>query len=136
MTFFCTEDGCLETFRENSDLQSHLDIGSHIREAERLTLTDFALKTYKSKLEQFAILPQIPFLQEALSPIEQRTTSGHEMVRGWALTAKKKENKMESKANTISSRKVSSGTTNRQKMRPARSSQGDDVCNGQRQTQV
>lgn len=116
--FSCTEDSCGETFIEYADFQSHLDIGNHAKEAERLTLTDFALKTYKAKLEQFAILPEIPVLQEALSNWQSETLTKQKMSQGWALSPKKKKSRWNEKQIQFLQGKFVQGQTSGRKSNP------------------
>lgn len=119
--FSCTEDSCDASFGTFANLQTHLDIGAHKSLPERMTLTDYALETYKSKLERFFVLPEIPVLREAMHSLTlqpQSEAEVHVKSKGWALPSRKKHAKFNVKQTSFLQEKFQEGQRTGRKWDP------------------
>lgn len=84
--FSCPEIGCVKSFQKYSNLLSHLDVGRHVRMAERETLLDTAMHMYGSSIESIRSIPNlIPFREAAESLALPSTASYANLQKGWAL---------------------------------------------------
>lgn len=49
--FYCDYEGCISRFLNYGNLLRHIATGSHVERLEKLSMDDFSMITYKSKLD-------------------------------------------------------------------------------------
>jgi hypothetical protein len=83
--FECEYDACIRKYQKFGNLLRHIAIGDHLHRAERLTLNDFAITTFKSKLDAVESRQLLSFdlEKESFDPTEYNHLP--KLALGWAL---------------------------------------------------
>jgi hypothetical protein len=94
--FFCSEEGCVMSFKRHSSLLNHFDCGKHKYALECETLFDKAIIIYASKLEQGATC-DVPQICEDI-PVNVVATPILNM--GWSLKSTREYKRLSEKQKT------------------------------------
>jgi hypothetical protein len=85
--FECNEEGCVCLFHRHGNLLRHIATGNHVRRLEKLSLTDTAMKLYKSKLEDNDNQRTLSLELEKITFNPSQFRHLASLQKGWALPA-------------------------------------------------
>ncbi|CAF1206742.1 unnamed protein product [Adineta ricciae] len=107
--FYCDQDGCIRRFFNYGNLLRHLASGNHFRKLEKLPMKDFAMITYKSKLDE---VDNQQLISLELEKINFHTNSNDHLPKlnqGWALPSPRKVQRLTPKVRQFLEEKFDDG---------------------------
>ncbi len=85
--FECPVQGCIKKYKYYSNLQRHMALGKHTFVPERLTLRDYAIRTYKTTIEEMAAVQQQTTLRDVVLTLDNIPEEDRNppLTKGWAI---------------------------------------------------
>ncbi|CAF2996833.1 unnamed protein product [Rotaria sp. Silwood2] len=91
--FDCPEVDCIKRFIKYGQLLNHLSTGKHIKNKEKISLSDTAKSLYQNKLE-YSSTRQVPSLKDFIITRSDDVEKKKPLSYGWALTHKKTNHRL------------------------------------------